>query len=224
LDHGLVEMDGSVEDVIRAYDDQNSRNSAASGKNFDQKAETLEDKSVEISIPPDYGHNKGGTGDVICTQIGFLDADERPITQAEFNFRETHFIEAEIFVREPQEDLLLRYTIDAAHYRYIAILDSYEQGYSMNQVKIGHYRLRVKVNSPNLRPGSYTLNMAISRRAVSGHLFYWFGAARFIVKHPKDLFLYADSNAIVHLDADFMLTGLSELHKSKKCRDFSYKC
>ena len=35
------------------------------------------------------------------------------------------------------------------------------------------------------------------------HIFYWFGCARFYVSHPRDVLLYADDNAFLHLDAQF---------------------
>ena len=206
MDRGLVKVDGLVENVIRAYDDQNSRNAAASSAQFDQAVAAHDQKSADGHLPADYGHSRGGTGDVLCTQIALLDSRERSDALPEFDFGESFYIEADITVNQPQEDLLLRFTIDAAHYRYIAILDSYEQGCEFHRLAAGHYKLRVRVTSPNLRPGTYVLNMAASRKAVGVHLFYWFGAARFVVLNPVDKFLYADSNAVMHLTADFQLT------------------
>jgi lipopolysaccharide transport system ATP-binding protein len=51
--------------------------------------------------------------------------------------------------------------------------------------------------------------VGISRKGVGVHLFYWFGAARFVIRHPTDVFLYADNNAVMHLDSSFELEPLS---------------
>jgi hypothetical protein len=91
------------------------------------------------------------------------------------------------------------------HYRFIATLDSYEQGMELPVVQPGRYLLRVKVDRPNFRPGAYTINVGVARRSVGVHLFYWVGAARFVVRNPRDMFLYADNNAVMHLDALFAL-------------------
>jgi lipopolysaccharide transport system ATP-binding protein len=207
MDHGRVLVDGPVEDIIRAYGDQNARNAATAAVQFD-RAVAAHHGEADEPIPADYGHSKGGTGDVVCSRIGFVDVTGHPVAEPEFAFGESFVIEADIAVHAPLEDLLLRYTIDAAHYRYIAILDSYEQNCRLPEVARGDYRLRVRLNAPNLRPGVYTVNMAISRRAVGVHLFYWFGAARFVIRNPVDRFLYADDNAVVHLDAEFTLAGI----------------
>jgi len=42
------------------------------------------------------------------------------------------------------------------------------------------------------------------------HLFYWFGAARFLIKHPTDIFLYSDNNAVMYLDSAFSLEPITE--------------
>lgn len=203
MDHGAVVVDAPVEDVIRAYDDQNSRNAAAASVQFDQAVAT-HDESVETVTAAEYGHSQGGTGDVVCTSVQLLNV-AMISTANEFDFMESIFIEAELTVMQPQENLLLRFTIDAMHYRFIATLDSYEQGLVLPQVKPGHYRLLTKIKTPNFRPGAYSINVGVLRKGVGVHLFYWFGAARFLIRHPKTSFLYADNNAVMHLDSEFSL-------------------
>ncbi len=209
MDHGCVRVDGPVEDVIRAYDDQNSRNAAASSAQFDQ-AVAAHGGAVGAATAAEYGHSQGGTGDVVCTAVRLLNSNMAP-TANEFKFMETMLIDAELIVAQPQENLLLRFTIDAMHYRFIATLDSYEQGLELPRVEPGRYRLLVKVKAPNFRPGAYTINLGVSRKGVGVHLFYWFGAARFLVRHPQTSFLYADSNAVMHLDSEFALKPLVPL-------------
>lgn len=207
MDHGHALLDGTVEDAIRAYDDQNSRNAAAANTQFDKAVDAHSALAIDKDTKPEYGHSKGGTGDAICTSTSLLHTDASE-SGDEFDFCEPIIIEAVIDVKTDQQDLLLRFTIDAVHYRFIATLDSYEQGLELKQVAAGIYRLRVHVKSPNFRPGAYTVNVGISRKGVGIHLFYWFGAARFVVKHPKDTFLYADNNAVMHLDGNFEFAPL----------------
>ncbi|NKM50172.1 ATP-binding cassette domain-containing protein [Rhizobium leguminosarum bv. viciae] len=203
MDRGRVLVDGPVEDAIRAYDDQNSRNANTSSAQFD-KAVEAHGEATGDSQASEYGHTRGGTGDVVCTAIHLTRPSSDEVDN-EFDFRESIEIAADLEVKEMQENLLLRFTIDAVHYRFIATLDSYEQGLSLPEVLPGRYRLKVRVDAPNFRPGAYVVNIGITRKAVGVHLFYWFGATRFVVKHPKDLFLYADNNAVMHLDSTFTL-------------------
>jgi lipopolysaccharide transport system ATP-binding protein len=207
MNRGGIEVDGPVEDAIRAYDDQNSRNAALSSAQF-AEATATQDGSTSPGTPAEYGHSQGGTGDIVCTAVRLLNSSLTP-TGNEFEFMESMVIEAEFTVENPIDELLLRFTIDAAHYRFIATLDSYEQGLDLPRVDPGNYRLRVHLNAPNFRPGSYTLNVGVSRKGVGVHLFYWFGASRFLVKHPSTLFLHADSNAVMHLDGKFSLQAVS---------------
>ena len=208
MDHGRALLDGSAEDAIRAYDDQNSRNAAVASAQFDHASASHSDKQKADELKSEYGHNKGGTGDVVCNLVTLQAlAGDRPAT--EFDFREGFEICATIEVKETLEQLLLRYTIDAVHYRFIAVLDSYEQGLELPSVSPGLYRLRVRVPAPNLRPGAYILNMGISKKHVGVHLLYWVGATRFVVRHPHDKFLYADNNAVMHLDSTFALQALT---------------
>jgi lipopolysaccharide transport system ATP-binding protein len=210
MDHGRAVLDGSAEDIIRAYDDQNSRNAASAGAQFNQAIAAHEGTAkVKDDLKAEYGHAKGGTGDVVCNFVRFLQVSDS-MPRNEFEFRDSILIDAEIEVWEAQENLLLRFTIDAMHYRFIATIDSYEQGFNLKTVLPGSYRLQVRVQSPNFRPGAYTLNVSITRKEVGVHLFYWLGAAHFVVKHPKDVFLYSDSNAVMHLDSTFSLTALSK--------------
>lgn len=201
MDHGRALLNGSTEDVIRAYDDQNSRNAASAGAQFDHAVSAHADAPA-AETKAEYGHNKGGTGDASCERVDLRGVtDDAP--RSNFAFREPIRIVADIDVKEPQENLLVRFTIDAVHYRFIAVLDSLEQGLELPMVPAGRHRLRIDVRHPNLRPGAYVLNLGISRKGVGVHLFYWFGATRFVVEHPADVFLYADNNAVMHLDCDF---------------------
>ncbi len=207
MDRGRALVDGSAEDVIRAYDDQNSRNSVTSNAQFDKAVAEHEGSSKDGDTKAEYGHSKGGTGDVVCNSVS-IHSENSAVQTGEFKFGESFLISADIEVLQPQENLLLRFTIDAVHYRFIATIDSYEQGLHLKTVPPGRYQLKVQVQNPNFRPGAYTLNVGITRKEVGVHLFYWFSAARFIVTHPNDIFLYADNNAVMYLDSTFSLTPI----------------
>lgn len=208
MDHGRVIVDGYAEDVIRAYDDQNSRNAASASLQFDKAVAAHDVASSDDDTKSEYGHTKGGTGDVVCNSVRMF-ADSNLPQVNEFEFRQSMILDAEIEVKVPQENLLLRFTVDAVHYRFISTLDSYEQGLRLPNVPTGHYRLQVRIEKPNFRPGAYTLNVGITRKEVGVHLFYLFGAAHFVVKNPQNLFLYADNNAVMHLDSSFEFSPLS---------------
>jgi len=211
MDRGRIKEAGLVEDVIRAYDDQNALNAITASAQFDQ-AVAYHDVSASAESA-DYGHTQGGTGDVVCNSVSLLD-ERMDLTANEFQFMQTIVIDAEFSVSALQENLFLRFTIDAMNYRFIATLDSHEQGLDLARIEPGHYRLRVDVIRPNFRPGAYKLNVGVSRKGLGVHLFYWFGATHFIIKHPKDKFLYADSNAVMHLDSKFAIEKLQPLDAS----------
>ncbi|WP_158904634.1 ABC transporter ATP-binding protein [Burkholderia sp. L27(2015)] len=220
MDHGHAVLDDSAENVIRAYDDQNSRNAASAGIQFDKAVDAHQGTTAaESGLKAEYGHSQGGTGDVVCQDVKLycVSAAEQ---KTEFEFGESILISAEIEVKHPQENLLLRFTVDAVHYRFIASIDSYEQGLQLPHVSPGFYNLQVRLRAPNFRPGAYTLNVGITRKEVGVHLFYRFAAARFIVKHPANSFLYSDNNAVMHIQSDFEFTAVSdELSNARNLAD-----
>jgi lipopolysaccharide transport system ATP-binding protein len=210
MDHGKVLVDGPTEDAIRAYDEQNARNSIVSGKQFDHAVAKHEEAADGDTLFAEYGHQKGGTGDVLCREVHISQPPCLATRTAELDFGQPFEISAKIYVKEPHEDLLVRFTVDAKHYRFIATIDSYEQGLPLPVVAAGHYVIKAQIKSPNFRPGAYTLNFSVSKRGAGIHLFYWLNAASFIVKHPKDSFLYSENNAVMHLDSAFSVVQANE--------------
>lgn len=214
MDRGVARLVGPVEEVIRAYDEQNARNAVKSSNAVTAAANSSSDPSglatspVETGQAPEmaaeYGHNRGGTGDAYISNVQVLDDAGQP--RSEFEFGEPITLAADVTVLNTIDTPLLRWAIDAMHYRFICVLDSLEQGLELDRLDPGQYRLTVKIPAQNLRPGAYKLNCAVLARRVGIHLFYWFNAAQIQVRHPRDKFLYADDQAIVHLDAEFGLT------------------
>ena len=190
LNKGEVLLDGSVEDLVRAYDDQNAIEAGKSSAKFGKE-----------TLPSDYGPSKGGSGEFRDVSINLTQAG-LDVTDNQVNFGDSFEIVINFNLSETQNDLLLRFTIDAAQYPYIASIDTLEQGLDLNTLQAGRYRLTTTLKHPNFRPGAYKINFSANVRHSGVHLFYWFGASNFIIKHPRDKFLYSEPNAVMHLDSE----------------------
>lgn len=204
LDRGQVQFDGQIEDVIRSYDDQNSRNARASDVQFAQAAaHTHPDKSSD-TVPAEVKRLLGdrpGTGDAVCTDFRVTgDTGEQT---SEIGFGQSFAIEIDVTVFRPIENFIVRVVLDAVHYRNIATLDNYEQGAPMALIEPGQYKFRIEVPHQNFRPGAYAFNVSLVSKHVGAHLFLWWKCAHMVVLTPKDKFLYSEPNAVMHLDARF---------------------
>lgn len=215
LHEGEMKVAGTPEDIIRAYDNQNfrsalqGRSSSASNELAATSDETEGNENGPEALLPEYGHQKGGTGEATVTNVRVFGQDgETP--RKEFDLGEPLILEMDVIVKERIEAALFRFVIDAVHYKFIAVLDTYEQNLKLDIVEPGRYILRVKVDRQNFRPGTYTINVSIQRRHMYVHIFYWFGAGQILITHPKDRFLIADPNAILHLDGEFSLDKVGQ--------------
>ncbi|MFQ4135670.1 ABC transporter ATP-binding protein [Nodosilinea sp. PGN35] len=205
MDHGLVEVNGTAEDVVRAYDDQNSRNALASNIQFNQAvaANLKKDSSAALeTLSSEYGGNLVGTNDVVCHALRVVSA-ETGLVVNEVEFQEPIVLELDVEVYQEIRDFVLRIVIDAVHYKNILTLDSYEQGYPLGMVAPGKYKFTVKVSNQNLRPGAYNFNIAVISKHVAAHLFLWLKCGDIIVLTPKNLFFYSEPLAVMHVPADF---------------------
>src|SRR5262249_57643271 len=81
-------------------------------------------------------------------------------------------------------DPLFRFTINAAHYRFIATLDSFEQGFVLKEAAPGTYRIRVAIGLQHFMPGAYSVNASVVSKGFAGHLFFSNNAAQFQIKNP----------------------------------------
>ena len=210
LHEGEVKVAGSPEDVIRAYDTQNFRSAMRDTASVVEEENTAlvetppQDDGNPDALPAEYGHQKGGTGEAMVTAVRVFGRDG-DLPRKEFDFREPLVMEMDVVVKERIEVVLFRFVIDAVHYKFIAVLDTYEQNMKLDLVEPGKYVLRAKVERQNFRPGAYTINVSIQRRHMGVHVFYWFGASKILIGHPKDRFLIADPNAVLHLDGEFSM-------------------
>ena len=206
LNGGCVVAAGAVEDVIRAYDDQNSRSSAKPDPQHGR-----EEKPVNKSVPngeattpmaSDYGSPICGTGDVICRNFRFASLGLGH-TISEVEFLEPFALEFDMEVVNYVEDMVVRVVGDSVHYRNILTLDSYEQGSRVERMVPGRYTIRAVIDNQKLRPGAYTFHVGVIRKQVALHLFLWLKCGQLVVLSPKDRFLYSDPFALIHMDAQF---------------------
>jgi lipopolysaccharide transport system ATP-binding protein len=123
--------------------------------------------------------------------------DERERTV--FDLHDPVTLEASLQVHARIAEPLFRFTIDAAHYKFIACLDSYEQDLPVSSIEPGTYRLRIELPWQNLMPGSYKVGVAVCRRGFGGHLFFWNGAGAFQIAQPRGQFFYAEDKAVLYL-------------------------
>ncbi|OWV92178.1 sugar ABC transporter ATP-binding protein [Rhizobium sp. R635] len=209
LDRGKVHVDGPIEDVIRAYDDQNSKNARKSDIQFSQ-AEAHAQQAGELQAaagPLGQSEKRPGTGDVICTDFRVLSVNGDGQV-SELEFRQPFIIEVDVTVIRPVENFILRVVLDAVHYRSIVTLDNYEQGSPIPLLQPGKYTFKIEVPNQNFRPGAYAFNVSVVSKHVGTHLFLWWKCAHLVVLSPRDQFLYSEPNAVMHFDAEFTHSAL----------------
>jgi len=200
MDRGQAKVFGPVEEVVRAYDDQNSRNAVQADLQF-AKAERAH--SGEVQHEADASLNIRGTGEAECTAFRLVDQDSG---QEIFDvpFGKGFAVEMDVTIHKPIENFILRVVADAAHYKNIATIDNYEQGVHLDMASPGKYRFKINIREQNFRPGAYIFNMAIAQRHVGVHLFLWLKCAHMVVLSPQDRFIYSDPFAVMHLNAEFL--------------------
>ncbi len=202
MDRGIPKLIGSVEDVVRAYDDQNARVSSGDSRRPEEARPTTNGhhslpSEAGVRLPPP---DLPSTGDAYFHRFRVLD----PQTGAgieEVPFGCAFAVEVDVEVVRPISDFTLRVTVDSAAYRNILTLDSNEQGQSIGIVDPGKYRFRFVLPKPNLRPGPYTFHFSIIQRHVGVHTVLWLKCGQLVVLNPEDAFFYSEPLAVVHLDA-----------------------
>ncbi len=190
----------SAEDACRLYSDMNYKIAISS-------VEIPPDTPPATSqIPSKYGSAIGGTGDALVTRFEIIDKNENPTESIEF--QGAILLRMHIRVVNTIKNALFRYSIDAVHYKYIFDIDSsYSDGVGMPDVSPGEYLVTTSIPQQSLRPGAYTVNLAICQKDIGVHVYFKSNAGKFTIKHPKDRFLLdTESPAIVHFDACFTLT------------------
>src|SRR5581483_7248812 len=100
MDHGRAIVEGGVEDVVRAYDDQNSRNAVAADQQFSQAAANSGELQLGASIAEAQAGAKVGTGDVVCTDFRIVRSESEARVD-ELDFREPFFVEVDVTIMKP---------------------------------------------------------------------------------------------------------------------------
>ena len=180
MDGGRAGIIGHVEEIIKAYDEKNAANAA-------------KENSHSLS---------GGTGDAFVTGVRVMDAAGAGPKDS-FEMGEGILLRASVEIRAKIAKPILRYTIDAMHYKFICVLDSYEQGWREEEIMPGFYEWDVRIPRQSLRPGAYKLNVSLTAKHVANQIYFAYMAGGFTIAHEKTGFLYADPNAVYHLAADF---------------------
>ena len=178
MDHGVARVEGPVENVVRAYENQNSRNASNSDQQFTiaSGAHGRQDALVEAAAALSSG--KSGTGDAIASNFELV-TDRTRGTAIEIGFREPFAVEVDIEVLKPIDNALVRVVADAVHYRSIVTIDNYEQGAPIDRLEPGRHKFRISVPEQNFRPGAYIFNVAMISRHVGVHLFLWLKCSSF---------------------------------------------
>ena len=122
---------------------------------------------VLASLPREHGGVDGGTGDALIRRVRVCDA-KNWADRNEFEFGESIGLEMDVHVVNPVSDAIFRYTIDAAHYRFICNFDSsYDAGVGLMDVKPGSYRVRTTIKSPRALRRVLTMSTPIFARNPS---------------------------------------------------------
>jgi len=207
---GQAKLLGSPEDLIRAYDDQNSRSAleaarkAHSDDNCSGFPKKGSESSEELGITSRGAFQNRGAVKVSCSCLRVLTSDAAE-ERTEFGFEEPFLVEAVIDVLTKIDFPVFRLTVDAVHYKSVAKADSFDQLCHLPLIQPGRYCLRAKIFDQNFRPGTYSINLCVGCNQELRPEFYWLGSGAILIRHPKDRFLYADPNAVMHLDGDFEL-------------------
>lgn len=200
LHQGEVKLLGAVEEVIRAYDDQNAALVQPASLPHNARAGGADQPFRQKSAGP-----AGGTGDAYIRNVHVCSLSGDDTARDVLEFHESFALEADLEVLTKLDKPIFRFTIDAAHYRFIVSVDSYEQNFRLDELEPGRYCLRVEVPDQNLMPGAYAVNVNVCRKGFGNHLFVWNGAAKFQVKTPQNRLLYSEPNAVMFLEAKFRL-------------------
>lgn len=217
LDAGECLEYGNVEDVIRGYEERNFHNNLSENRgNETEKLEFVKtdsdskenERKLGNAIGTDYSCNYGGTGDVLIDYVRIENDEGQQIR--EVSFGATFVLVAKIQIKKKINFPLIRYTFDSRHYKFIGVIDSYESNCFIEELQPGVYIIKTKILKQEFRPGTYVLNFAVMERSIGIHLVFLLGAGSFVVRHPRDRFLYADDNAIIGIESDFEIKNCPE--------------
>lgn len=222
ISSGLI----SVEEVGRLYDLQNARVSALqaiSSAERDRKhsapivrrngdASSLASPVEDVAtLPREYGGDQGGSGDAIVTAFRSCDATTW-MEKVEFDFGESIGLEMTIHVVNRIPAAIFHYSIDAMHYKFVSNANSaYAEGMGLRDLEPGDYIVRTVIRDQRFCAGAYGINLSVSQKNVSVHVYFRNRAGAIVIRPPTDRFIYdSHSPAVVNFDAHFDISALTE--------------
>jgi len=212
MHNGAIEVNGTVEDVTRGYENRNSISGGGDLSDISKTttSETQGVKEVEYdNLQSTYGYSRIGTQDVVGYNLSIRGADgDSP--RLDFDFHEPLLMEIDLDVKNQIDIPLFRYVFDAKEYKNIVVIDSWEQNYRPATLKPGKYRLRVSILNQNLLPGTYIVNFAVCQKGVGVHLFLWLKAKTFVIRHQPQRLLPENFSAFMSLESAFELEGIGQ--------------
>jgi lipopolysaccharide transport system ATP-binding protein len=197
-DYGLVLNQGSTEGLVeveqacRDYEHYNNMRRINNKSGFDD------------NLSKNYESSRCGTGDAFITQLEVLNENGSKLA-SEIEFSQGFILRAYLSVKKPFIDGIIRISIDSEMYKCVTILDSYESSGRLLNLERGEHILDIKLTSQNLRPGTYSFTCALISKYIGVHIYLEHDMARIIIRHPKEIFLYADFRAIMHLKCSYKL-------------------
>jgi lipopolysaccharide transport system ATP-binding protein len=189
LEKGVPSGVISVEDACRKYDIANYRVARAAV----QEKHTIVSQESRTILD----------AEILTLEI----CDTQANAKTEFRRRENIQLKTVFKITKTIDDLIVRYSIDAVHYKFIAMSDStYSDGMGIVKLDPGIYCVVTELRKPRFRPGTYSVNVAICRKAVAVHLCFEAGAGAFTVLPFDDRFMYdSEGPAVLDLDASYSL-------------------
>jgi len=186
LDRGISCGVESVEDACRRYELANHRALATQNASSDTTILACATKNEARIL-----------GLRVCNATDGNDQDE-------FEFQEPLMMIMKFELGSDVDDVILRYSFDATHYKFICALDSsYSGSDGIIPLRQGTYEAKVILSEPAFRPGAYFVNCAVCSKSIGVHLDARQSAASFVIKPPQHIFLYdTDSPAVIYAEAD----------------------
>ena len=195
LHHGISQGIVPVEDACREYDH----------RNFQERMRNASANQAKDDLPAEYGGLRGGTGDIIIERLECLSLSGQPVTSLAYG--QGFCLRLHVVQRTPLQKIIFRVQLDSEIVKAIAILDSYEAHGTLHAFGPGTYAVDIVIEHPNMRPGVYSFSPSVTMKDCGVHLFYRYDMTSLIVSHPKEMFLYADFRAFMHLSPQFSITA-----------------
>lgn len=186
----------NVEDTCKLYDDMN----------FKAQHQYLMKEALHTSAD---GNIKGGTGDALVSNFMICDIEGNPTAVVEFS--KPFYIMANLHINTRIDKAIFRISVSSAVHKGIAVIDSYEQEQELFDLHPSDYKVVIKIESQNFRPGSYALSCAVLSKDMPIMLYFDYNAGSFVIMNDKDNFLYAYDMAYMHLPARFTITEVKSV-------------